>query len=269
MEHVILLIALGALAGAGAGLLGGLVGIGGGVVIVPAVYYGLTAAGASPNDAAHVAVATSLASIVPSSFVSFLRHARSGHVDLGFLREWGPGIVVGVAAAQLAAPFLDGRLLSGVFAVLCLLFAYRFAFPDRFSPVLEAPPGGSFRHIAGASIGVCSGLAGVGGGILTNVVMSLSGVPMHKSVGRAAAVGIVVSIPATLIAALATTSHAATQLGSIDLALWACIAPAQAAAAWVGASLAARTSPRLLSQIFSVALAVTGAVMLRSVVVSL
>jgi len=266
MQHVVLLIALGALAGTGAGLLGGLVGIGGGVVIVPAVYYGLASAGASPNDAAHVAVATSLASIVPSSFVSFFRHVRSGHVDVRFLRDWGPGIVAGVAAAQLAAPFLDGRLLSGVFAVLCLLFAYLFAFPDRFAPVLEAPPGGSFRHIAGAGIGVCSGLAGVGGGILTNVVMSLSGVPMHKSVGRAAAVGIVVSVPATLIAALATRSATNTQLGSIDLALWACIAPAQAAAAWMGASLAARTSPRLLSRIFSIALAVTGVAMLRTIV---
>jgi uncharacterized membrane protein YfcA len=268
MNHVILLITLGGLAGAGAGLLGGLVGIGGGVVIVPAVFYGLMAAGASPNDAVHVAVATSLASIVPSSFVSFFRHVKSGHVDVSFLRDWGPGIVAGVAAAQLAAPFLDGRLLSGLFAVLCLLFAYRFAFPDRFSPVLEAPPGGSFRHIAGAGIGVCSGLAGVGGGILTNVVMSLSGVPMHKSVGRAAAVGIVVSVPATVIAALATRSATNTQLGSIDLTLWACIAPAQAAAAWVGASLAARTSPRALSRIFSIVLALTGAAMLRSIVVA-
>jgi uncharacterized membrane protein YfcA len=191
---------------------------------------------------------------------------KSGHVDIGFLRDWGPGIVAGVVVAQLMAPFLDGRLLSGVFAVLCLLFAYRFGFPERFKPVLEAPPGGSFRHVAGAAIGACSGLAGVGGGILTNVVMTLSGVPMHKSVGRSAAVGIVVSVPATVIAAMATRSHTGTELGSIDLALWACIAPAQAAAAWVGACLAARTSPILLSRVFSIVLAVTGAAMLRPMI---
>ena len=82
------------------------------------------------------------------------------------------------------------------------------------------------------------------------------------------AVGIVVSVPATLIAALATRSATNTQLGSIDLTLWACIAPAQAAAAWVGASLAARTSPRALSRIFSIVLALTGAAMLRSIVVA-
>jgi uncharacterized membrane protein YfcA len=260
------LVGLGVLTGLGAGLLAGLVGIGGGVVIVPAVYYGLTAAGALPNDAAHIAVATSLASIVPASVVSFARHWKEGHADLRFLKEWGPGIVLGVAAAQIAAPHLDGKVLEAVFAGLCLMFAYRFAFPDRFAPVLDAPPGGLFRHCASMGIGACSGLAGVGGGILTNVVMTLSGLPMHKSVGRAAATGIVVSIPATVVAAMATHSSNPTQLGSIDLAIWLCIAPAQAAAAWLGASIAARSSALLLSRVFSIVLIVTGVAMLRSAI---
>ena len=95
-----------------------------------------------------IAVATSLASIVPASVVSFVKHLKSGHADLGFLRDWGPGIVLGVAAAQIVAPYLDGKVLETVFAGLCLLFAYRFAFPDRFAPVLDAPPGGFFRHCA-------------------------------------------------------------------------------------------------------------------------
>jgi uncharacterized protein len=260
------LVGLGVLTGLGAGLLAGLVGIGGGVVIVPAVYYGLTSAGALPNDAAHVAVATSLASIVPASVVSFARHLKSGHADLGFLKEWGPGIVLGVAAAQIVAPHLDGQVLETVFAALCLVFAYRFAFPDRFAPVLEAPPGGFFRHVASMGIGACSGLAGVGGGILTNVVMTLSGLPMHKSVGRAAATGIVVSVPASLVAAMATHSSNPTQLGSIDLAIWVCIAPTQAAAAWLGAGIAARSSALLLSRVFSIVLIATGLVMLRSAI---
>ncbi len=89
----IALLALGTAAGAGAGLLAGLIGIGGGVVIVPAIYYASIAAGVSPNEAAHVAVATSLAAIVPASLVSFIRHLKAGHADLAFLREWGPGIV--------------------------------------------------------------------------------------------------------------------------------------------------------------------------------
>ena len=94
--------------------------------------------------------------------------------------------------------------------------------------------------------------------------MTLSGLPMHKSIGRAAAAGIVVSVPATLAAALASQSHHALQVGSIDLTMWACIAPAQAGAAWLGARLAPLLSAEHLSRVFATALTATGVTMLHS-----
>src|SRR5579859_5857566 len=97
------LILLGIVAGGGAGLLAGLIGIGGGIVIVPVIYYGLINSGVSIDTAAHVAVATSLAAIVPTAIVSFLGHWRAGNTDFGFLRDWGPAIAAGVIVAQLAA----------------------------------------------------------------------------------------------------------------------------------------------------------------------
>src|SRR5258708_32087453 len=98
------LILLGAMAGTGAGLLAGLIGIGGGIVVVPVVYYGLTSSGISIDQAVHVAVATSLAAILPASIVSFVGHWRAGNADIGFLRPWGPGLSVGRAVAQPTAP---------------------------------------------------------------------------------------------------------------------------------------------------------------------
>src|SRR5215471_19171404 len=89
------LICLGLLSGAGAGLLAGLVGIGGGIVVVPVVYYGLVSSGVSADQAAHVAVSTSLAAILPAAIVSSLGHWRAGNTDFAFLRDWGPGITVG------------------------------------------------------------------------------------------------------------------------------------------------------------------------------
>jgi Sulfite exporter TauE/SafE len=83
------LILLGLAAGGGAGLLAGLIGIGGGIVIVPVIYYGLLDTGVSINTAAHVAVATSLAAIVPTAIVSFLGHWRAGNNDISFLRDLG------------------------------------------------------------------------------------------------------------------------------------------------------------------------------------
>ncbi len=87
---------------------------------------------------------------------------------------------------------------------------------------------------------------------------------MHKSVGRAAAVGVVVALPATIVAALGPAPAHALQLGSINMLLWICIAPAQAAAAWVGAQLAQHASANALSRIFAASLAATGVIMLHS-----
>ena len=158
--NILTLIALGSAAGAGAGLLAGLIGIGGGIVVVPVVYYGLLSSGVPPDEAVHVAVATSLAAILPAAIVSFLAHRRAGNTDFAFLRDWGPGIAVGVVAAQFAAPHVRGVLMTATFAVMCLLFAVRFAFPQRFHPIAEQPPGGRFRHMAGVVIGITSGLPG-------------------------------------------------------------------------------------------------------------
>ena len=258
------LVCLGLISGAGAGLLAGLIGIGGGIVIVPVIYYGLIGAGASADQAAHVAVATSLAAILPAALASSIGHWRAGNTDFTFLREWGPGIAIGVVAAQLVAPHLRGNFMTAMFGVFTLMAAVRFAAPGRFRPVLEQPPNGNFRRVAGLGIGLVSGFAGVGGGILTNIVMVMSGVPMHKSIGRAAAVGVVVSLPATLVAAFASAPSQAANIGSINLPMWACIAPAQAVAAWFGARLAQRVAADNLSRVFAGALALTGIVMLRS-----
>jgi uncharacterized membrane protein YfcA len=258
------LILLGVIAGAGAGVLAGLLGIGGGIVIVPVIYFGLVHDGTLPNTAAHIAVATSLAAIVPTAIVSFLGHWRAGNTDFGFLRDWGPGIAAGVIVAQLAAPHIRGAVLSGTFGLACVAFAVRFAAPGYFQPLVDRPPGGLFPMASGVVIGAVSGIAGIGGGILTNIVMTVSGMPMHKSIGRAAAAGIVVGVPATIVAALASESLDATAIGSIDLAIWLCIAPAQSAAAWFGAKLASRIGAAALSRLMALNLAATGTAMLYS-----
>ncbi len=264
-----LLVCLGVVAGAGAGFLAGLIGIGGGIVVVPVVYYGLVTAGVSADAAAHIAVSTSLAAILPTAVVSSIAHWRAGNTDFAFLREWGPGIALGVVAAQLTAPYLRGCVMTGVFALFCLAVAGRFAVPGWCKPLVDEPPRGPLCHVAGAGIGLVSGFAGVGGGILTNVVMTLVGMSMHKSIGRAAAAGLVVSLPATLIALFETMSGGSMSggpatLGTISLPMWACIAPAQAAAAWVGAQFAQRIAAEHLSRVFAAALAGTGLVMLHS-----
>jgi uncharacterized protein len=258
------LLLMGLVAGTGAGLLAGLIGIGGGIVVVPAVYYGLINSGFSPDEAAHVAVSTSLATILPAAITSSIAHWRAGNTDISFLRQWGAGITLGVAVAQLAAPYVRGSFLIATFACFCLLTAFRFAMPGKFRPLFEEPPRGAGRQTAGLVIGLVSGFAGVGGGIMTNIVMTVCGMSMHKSIGRAAACGVLVGLPATIVAAFGPSPHEPMQLGSINIPLWLCIAPVQAGAAWLGAQLAQHTSAEVLSRIFACSLTATGIVMLHS-----
>jgi uncharacterized membrane protein YfcA len=146
------------------------------------------------------------------------------------------------------------------------MLAWAQGYLSFYNSILEGTydvTGGAGRRISGVAIGLVSGFAGVGGGIMTNIVMTLSGLSMHKSIGRAAAAGVVVGAPATIVAALAPNSGDAAQLGSINLAIWVCIAPTQAGAAWIGAHLAQRTSANTLSRLFAVSLAARG-LMLRS-----
>jgi hypothetical protein len=137
--------------------------------------------------------------------------------------------------------------LTGIFAIFSLAVAWRFAVPGWFRPLMPEPPRGRFCQVAGTGIGLVSGFAGVGGGILTNVVMTLVGMSMHKSIGRAAAAGLVVSIRATLVAVIGSMSLEGGSLGSINLPMWASIAPAQAAAAWIWCTFRA-TDPGRTSQ---------------------
>jgi len=149
------LICLGLVSGAGAGLLAGLIGIGGGIVIVPVMYYGLLGAGASADQAAHIAIATSLAAILPAALASSFSHWRAGNTDLAFLREWGPGVAFGVVAAQLLAPHLRGNVLTGAFAFFTLMAAVRFAAPKPSGRYLIGRPMAIFAASPGSASEWC------------------------------------------------------------------------------------------------------------------
>src|SRR4051794_41780995 len=104
------------------------------------MYYGLLSAGASADQAAHVAIATSLAAILPAALASSFGHWRAGNTDMAFLREWGPGIVIGVVTAQLVAPHLRGNVMTAVFGLFTLLAGGRLAGPGGVSPPLAGAP---------------------------------------------------------------------------------------------------------------------------------
>ena len=132
MTDILLLVVAMAATGAFAGLVAGLFGIGGGVVMVPAMYYALSVLGYQDNKLMHVAVGTSLAVIVATSMRSVSAHAKRGAVDFQVLRSWAPWIVGGTLLGSVIADQVSGQVLAGLFGGMALLLSLQFFFgrPD-------------------------------------------------------------------------------------------------------------------------------------------
>jgi uncharacterized membrane protein YfcA len=258
---------LAALLGAGAagGLLAGLLGVGGGIVIVPVLDVALGMAGVDPAIAMHVAVGTSMANIVPTAISSSRSHARRGAIDARLVRRWSWPIVIGALSGSLLASAVDARVLSGVFGVVAGLAALKMVLPLDDLVLRPQPPGGVLGVAIPASIGAISAMMGIGGGTLSVPAMTLCGEPVHKAVGTAALLGLWISVPATLGYLLADTSAASVPpgtVGYVSLVGLAIIAPVAWAMAPLGARLAHSLDRRRLSAAFGVFLLVVAGRML-------
>jgi uncharacterized membrane protein YfcA len=258
---------LAAVIGSGAlgGLLAGLLGVGGGIVIVPVLDLALVAAGVDPTVAMHVAVGTSMATIVPTSISSSRSHARRGSVDLEVVRRWSLPIVLGALAGSLLAASVNGKVLAGVFGVVAGLAALKMALPLDHVVLRPSIPRGLPGAIIPGSIGAISAMMGIGGGTLSVPSMTLCGEPVHKAVGTAALLGLWISVPATvgyLFAHPAGEVMPPWTVGCVSLPGFAVIAPTAWLVAPVGARLAHSLDRRRLSAAFGAFLLLVAARML-------
>ena len=182
-------------AGLLAGLMAGLFGVGGGVVVVPAVYAVMIVAGLEPDLAMKLALGTSLASIVFTGTVSASRHQRRAAVDWHLVAALSPGLVIGAGTAGWVAHLAPGEWLRTGFAIFLLLVSIQIA---RLRPATEAQDNQSPPAVAllavGLVFGLISGLAGVGGGPLVVPLLLWAGFSMVVAVGTAAACGVAIAL---------------------------------------------------------------------------
>ncbi|MGN8158684.1 sulfite exporter TauE/SafE family protein [Salinisphaera sp. SWV1] len=243
-----------------AGLMAGLLGVGGGIVIVPVLYNLFAWLGIDSGVRMHVAVATSLATIIPTSIVSARAHYQHGSLDPGLLRSLAPGVVAGVFVGTALAGWVSGAVLTGVFAVVALIVARNMALRVSSAALAEGLPGKPARWALGAVIGGFSSLMGIGGGTLSVPLLSLFDVPMRRAVGTAAAIGLIISVPGALgmvISGLGAPHRPPGSLGYVNLIGFALIVPVTVLMAPVGARLAHSVNPLRLRQVFALFLLLT------------
>jgi uncharacterized protein len=196
-----------AIAGALTGILAGLFGVGGGTVVVPALYEVFRIYGVPDEVRMPLCVGTSLGVIVPTSISSFLGHRKQGAVDLDVIKGWILPVASGVAVGIVGASFARPILFKIVFAVVCLFLAARLLAGKENWQLGEKLPGAAAMRVYGFLIGSSASLMGIGGGLVANVVLSLYRFPIHSAVATASGVGVIVSIPGAIGYMMAGWGH--------------------------------------------------------------
>lgn len=261
LPFIAALLATGVVAGITAGLLG----VGGGIVTVPALSLVLSLLGYDQAVVMHVAVATSLAVIIPTGIRSAQAHNRRAAVSFDILKLWGPSIVLASLAGGVMAGWYSSAALRIVFGVMALLIAVNQVLPiqRRLMGHLSATP--QAHRISAAVIGYVSALMGIGGGSLSVPTMNAFGEKMHTAVGTASALGVMLAIPGAIgfiASGWFAEGRPPFSVGYVNLPAMVVLGVAASLCAPWGAALAHRLPERGLKAVFAAYLLVVGARML-------
>lgn len=254
--------------GAFAGVLAGLLGVGGGIVLVPAFYYGFSSLGYQSLQLMQICLATSLATIIVTSIRSVMSHNKKGSVDWDILKTWAPGIVIGALIGMVTATALRSDTLVMIFGGLALGIGAYMAFGKTDWTIADKMPSGIIRTTLSTITGFISVLMGIGGGSLGVPAMTLHGRPIHRAVATAAGFGVIIAVPSAigfLLTAPSSGNLPPFTVGYINLGAFFVVICMTLITAPLGARLAHAMNPKPLKRVFAFFLILVALNMLRQV----
>tara|TARA_B100000674_G_scaffold452228_1_gene423580 strand:+ start:1765 stop:2601 length:837 start_codon:yes stop_codon:yes gene_type:complete len=243
-----------AAAAAVAGFMAGLLGVGGGIIMVPALYYAFTVLDFDIITRMHLSVGTSLAIIIPTSVISTKTHMEYDAVDFGMVKSFGIFILLGVIAGTFLAVNLKTPALVLFFSIFAFLVGLFFIFVRE--KLMENPKTISefVKKISGILIGFISVPLGIGGGSLMVPFMRTFGYDIRKSIGTAAAVGFLIAVTGTVTmitgGKIINNVNAPFSVGYINLLGFMVFVPVTMVMARLGAKAVYKIDKKLLSKIF-------------------
>mgnify|MGYP002359202447 CR=1 FL=1 len=192
-------IAIAVTAGVAGGIVAGLLGVGGGIVIVPALYFALSTGCMDAAITMQGAVGTSLATIVFTSLSSGYGHFKRGAIDMDLLKLWAPSLLVGVVLGALLGGYVSGLILVGVFGVVAALVAIDMI----FRKTKDDPTPRGFPKSVWAALGVVTGalsaMMGIGRGTIGVPLLNFLGYDIRRALGTPAAIGFLIRLPGPLL----------------------------------------------------------------------
>ena len=262
MMDILLYLSLGAFAG----VLAGLLGVGGGTVIVPVLTFVYAAHQFPPAYTLHLALGTSMASILFTSVASLRSHHRRGAVDWAVVRQLTPGIVLGTLGGVWLTAHMSSNLLKGIFIAFAYFVAAQMLMNIKPKPNRQLPEGGGMLASGGA-IGVVSSFVGIGGGTLSVPFMTWCNVPLHTVIGTSAALGFPIALAGAVgyvVNGWRVSGLPEYSLGFVYLPALLAVAGASVLTAPLGARMAHALPVAKLKKLFALLLLAVGTKMLSS-----
>ena len=253
-------------AGTFVGFVAGLLGVGGGMILVPVLAALFSAQHFAPDHIVHLALGTSMATMMFTSTSSVREHAKLGSVDFAIVKRMAPGMVTGTLLSTVAAGWIPQSHLALAFAIIVFGGATQMLLNRKPAPG-RTLPGAPVLFLFGVAVGVISGLVSAGGAFLTMPFMIMCGVPMRKAIGTGATLGIPVAVIGTLGYVISGWSVADLPTGSIgfvNLVAVAGIVATSVLMAPYGARVAHKLPVLTLKRIFAGFLFLVSAKMLAS-----
>ncbi len=248
------------LVGSIAGVLAGLLGVGGGLVIVPMLVFILPTQGVPHDSLMHLALGTSMASILFTSVSSFMAHHRRGAVRWDIVRRIVVGILIGTFLGAQVVSLLSTDFLKAFFVIFAYYVAVQMLANYKPKPSRQLPSRAGLLG-AGGVIGLVSSFVGIGGGSLSVPFMVWCNIPMHTAIGTSAAIGFPIAVAGTagyVVSGLAASNLPPLCLGYLYLPALIGIVGASVLTAPLGARLAHRLPVAGLKKVFAVLLIVMG-----------
>ena len=262
LQQLWLLVPLLLATGAFAGVLAGLLGVGGGIVIVPILFHLFSGFGIDTGLAMPLAVGTSLSTIVLTSIASARKHYAKGGVDTALVRTWILPILVGVVIGSLAPSVIDGAKVKTVFGVMLVAVSLHMLASSRWKlELFEHLPARSIQVVLGIVVGGMSALLGIGGGTMMVPLLTLFAFPIHRAVSTASVFGLIISVPATVVYVAngwGRPDLPPLTTGYVNWAVFAILVPMSMWFAPLGVKLAYRLNVPQLKRAFAVFLCLVG-----------
>lgn len=246
-----------AAAGAVTGILAGVFGVGGGAVIVPVLYELFRILGVPEDVRMALCVGTSLAIIIPTSISSYKAHKKRGTVDMNILRAWAAPVVIGTVIGALLARWAPPAVFKLVFVLVAGVNSIRLIGNLNWK-LGDDLPKGPLMKVYGFVIGILSALMGIGGGQISNMLMTFHNRPIHQAVSTSAGLGLLIALPGAIgymIAGWDKSGLPPLSIGYVSLLGFVLFSPISIYTAPFGVKLAHAMSKRTLEIAFGLFLA--------------